>query len=83
MTIESVDQLMANRNGTSIGAKNRLPYRIAGQQAQGERRQPSPVPDREPCHRHDGGEPSEAEQEGHGVPDRDRARRAQATARPR
>ena len=46
----------------------------AGQQAQGERRQPSPVPDREPCHRHDGGEPSEAEQEGHGVPDRDRAR---------
>lgn len=26
-TIESVDQLMANRNGTSIGAKNRLPYR--------------------------------------------------------
>ena len=26
MTIEKVDQLMANRNGTSIGAKNRLPY---------------------------------------------------------
>jgi hypothetical protein len=64
---------MANRNGTSIGGEEQVAVQVAGQQAQGERRQPSPISDHEPCGWHDGSEPSQAEKEGHRVPDCDRA----------